>query len=109
MASVEVGEWSERSYPPGAVVVGYNGKTHSRAALRWAAEEAVVRDAPLLVLYAANYLGMTVEPGPGLHHREPGALEAAYEVTARGSAKPVSSTRDSPWSVPPRSPAPPRL
>jgi nucleotide-binding universal stress UspA family protein len=36
------------------------------------------------VLFAANYPGMTVEPGPGLFHREPGALEAAEEVTARG-------------------------
>ena len=27
---------------------------------------------------------MTVEPGPGLHHRDPGALEAAEEVTASG-------------------------
>jgi len=66
------------------VVVGYNGRNHSRAALAWAVEEAARRNAPLLVLFAANYPGMTVEPGPGLLHREPGALDAAYEVTARG-------------------------
>ena len=29
----EVGAWSGRGHPPGAVVVGYNGKKHSRAAL----------------------------------------------------------------------------
>ena len=50
-------------------------------------QEAVRRDAPLVVLYAANYSGMTVEPGPGLRHRDPGALEAAEEVTARGVAE----------------------
>jgi len=81
---IEVGDWSGRPYPPRAVVVGYNGRTHSRAALEWGVEEAARRAAPLLVLFAANYPGMTVEPGPGLFHREPGALDAAYEVTARG-------------------------
>ena len=80
----EVGAWSGRAHPRGAVVVGYNGKKHSRAALAWGAEEAAQRDAPLLVLFAANYSGMTVEPGPGLLQRDPGALEAAEEVTARG-------------------------
>jgi nucleotide-binding universal stress UspA family protein len=84
---VEVGAWSGRAHPRGAVVVGYNGKGHSRTALAWAVEEAVRRDAPLLVLYAANYPGMTSEPGPGLLHREPGALEAAEEVTAGGVAE----------------------
>ena len=84
MTYVEVGGWSGREHPPNAVVVGYNGKEHSRAALAWAVEEAGRVDAPLLVLYAANYPGMTVEPGPGLFEREPGALEAAEEVTARG-------------------------
>jgi nucleotide-binding universal stress UspA family protein len=84
---VEVGAWSDRPYPSGAVVVGYNGRDHSRAALAWGAGEAVRREATLLVLYAANYPGMTMEPGPGLLQRERGALEAAEEVTARGVAE----------------------
>lgn len=84
MTYVEVGDWSGQSYPHKAVVVGYNGRRHSQAALTWGVEEAARRGAPLLVLFAANYPGMTVEPGPGLLHREPGALDAAYEVTARG-------------------------
>ena len=54
---VDVGAWSDLSYPEGAVVVGYNGKEHSRVALAWGAGEAVRRRAPLLVLYAANYSG----------------------------------------------------
>jgi len=69
------------------VVIGYNGKIHSRVALRWGAEEALRLGAPLLVLFAANYPGMTVEPGPGLLQRSPRALEAAEEVTARGVAE----------------------
>ena len=91
MVYVEVGAWSGRGHPPGAVVVGYNGKEHSRAALAWGADEATKRDAPLLVLFAANYPGMTVEPDSGLHHRDPGALEAAEEVTARGVSQAVEA------------------
>jgi nucleotide-binding universal stress UspA family protein len=81
---VDVGAWSDLSYPSGAVVVGWNGKDHSRPALSWGVREAARREAPLLVLYAAHYPGMDVEPGPGLLRREPGALDAAQEVTARG-------------------------
>jgi nucleotide-binding universal stress UspA family protein len=84
---VDVGTWSGTARPAGAVVVGYNGKEHSRTALAWGTEEAVRRDVPLIVLFAANYPGMTVEPGPGLLHRDPGALEAAEEVTAEGVAR----------------------
>lgn len=66
------------------VVAGYNGTSHARAALVWAAGEARRRDVPLLVVYAANYPGMTLEPGPGLLDLSPGALVAAEEVTADG-------------------------
>ena len=72
------------------------------AALAWAAAEAARREAPLVVLYAANYPGMTVEPGPGLLHRDPGALEAAEEVTARGVAEALEAHPRSEWSAPPR-------
>jgi nucleotide-binding universal stress UspA family protein len=91
MAYDEVGTWSGRAHPRGAVVVGYNGKKHSRVALAWAAEEAAQRNAPLLVLFAANYPGMTLEPGPGLLQRDPGALEAAQEVTARGVSEAIEA------------------
>lgn len=82
---VEPAPGARRPEPP--VVVGYNGRKHSRDALLWAAEEAVRRDAPLLVLYAANYPGMTLGPGPGLLEPEPGALDAAQEVTTFGVAE----------------------
>ena len=101
MAYVEVGAWSGGSHPRGAVVVGYNGKDHSRAALAWGAKEAARREAPLLVLFAANYSGMTVEPGPG-RHREPGTLEAAEEVTARGVAEASRPTQACGSPAPPR-------
>jgi hypothetical protein len=67
---LEVGEWSGRTYPTGAVVIGFNDTRHSRAALAWAADEAARRAAPLVVLYAADYPGMTGEPGPGMYERE---------------------------------------
>lgn len=60
------------------VVVGFNGTDHSRTALRWAAAEADRCGAPLLVVFAANYPGMTVEP------LEPGALAMDEELTAEG-------------------------
>jgi nucleotide-binding universal stress UspA family protein/K+/H+ antiporter YhaU regulatory subunit KhtT len=66
------------------VVVGYNGKTPAEEALVWAANEATQRGLPLVVLYAANYPGMTLPPGDGLLEFSPGALDAAEEVTARG-------------------------
>jgi nucleotide-binding universal stress UspA family protein len=74
------------------VVVGYNGKKHASEALHWAAEEALQRTAALVVLFAANYPGMTLPPGPGLFEFEPGALDAAQEVTNRGVAE-VSAAR----------------
>lgn len=82
----EVGGWSVQPYPPGAVVVGFNGRDHATVALAQAVREASRLSAPLVVLYAANYPGMTLEPGPGLLRREPGALAAAEEVTAHGVA-----------------------
>ena len=66
------------------VAVGYDGSRHAREAVTWAAAEAVRRDVPLRVVYAANYPGMTLGPGPGLLDRSPGALDAAEEVTAEG-------------------------
>ena len=90
---VDVGAWSGR-IPPGAVVVGFNGKAHSHTAVTWAAHKAAHRGRPLVVLYAANYPGMTGPPGRGLHHRDPGALEAAEEVTARGVAAAVTARPD---------------
>ncbi len=84
---VEVGAWSGSTYPADAVVVGYDGKEHSRATMVLAVEEASRRERPLVVLHAVHYPGMVGEPGPGLWHREPGALEAAEEVTARGVAE----------------------
>ena len=81
---IEVGAWSGRTYPADAVVVGYDAREHTRAAVAFAVEEASRRDRPLVVLHAVHYPGMVGEPGPGLMHRDPGALEAAEEATARG-------------------------
>ena len=88
---LEVGAWSGRTYPRGAVVVGYSGKQHSRLAVRWAAHEAARRERPLVVLYAADYPGMTRPPGAGLYYRDPGALDAAEELTASGVAEAMAA------------------
>ena len=82
------------SRPERPIVVGYNGKNHSRQALLWAAAEAARRDAPLLVVYAANYPGMTLGPGPGLLEPDPGALDAAQEVTVRGDSEALAAFPD---------------
>jgi nucleotide-binding universal stress UspA family protein len=71
------------------VVVGYNGKKHAQDALMWAAAEAVRGGAPLLVVYAANYPGMALGPGPGLLELEPGALAEDEKITTRGVVEAV--------------------
>ncbi|HEY8457458.1 MAG TPA: universal stress protein [Actinopolymorphaceae bacterium] len=68
------------------IVVGYNDKKHSRAALVWAVQEARRRQAPLRVLFAANYPGMTYGATGDAVEPDPGALEAAEAVTATGVA-----------------------
>jgi len=80
------------SQPP--VVVGYNGRRHARDALAWAAGEAQRRGAPLVVLFSANYPGMLGPPGPGLWEQEPGALDAAREVTAKGVSEAIEMFPD---------------
>lgn len=67
------------------VVVGYNATKPADEALAWAANEAVRRGLPLVVLFAANYPGMTRPPEPGHGELDPGALEAAEEVTRQGT------------------------
>ena len=84
MTEGEAGPATPRRSAELPVVVGYNGKQHSREALMWAAAEAVRRDAPLLILYAVNYPGMALGPGPGLLEPEPGALADDQKVTNRG-------------------------
>lgn len=66
------------------VVVGYNGRKPAEEALIWAADEAVQRGLGLVVLFAANYPGMTLPPGGGEVEAGPDALDAAEEVTIRG-------------------------
>ena len=64
-------------HPPGdgdpparAVLVGVDGSECALAAVRWAAEEAQRRDAPLRIVHAAPYMGRRAEsgtPSPELH------------------------------------------
>jgi nucleotide-binding universal stress UspA family protein len=73
------------------IVVGIDGSDASNAALRWAAEEARLRDAPLLVLHAWSYVPSQPlgEPGllavpvgdvPGQLEAERGAAQSALDA-----------------------------
>lgn len=68
----------------GRVVVGVDGSEHAAAALRWAAEEARLRGAPLVVVHAWSYMppvpvaepGMVPMPAIGM----PESLDAQRDV-----------------------------
>jgi nucleotide-binding universal stress UspA family protein len=75
---------------PGTIVVGVDGSPPSVAALRWAAEEAALRDAALVALHAWSYVPAApiAEPGmipmpagdlPGYLDAEQGAARAELE------------------------------
>ena len=64
----------------GAVVVGIDGSDASRAALRWAAEEARLRDAPLVVLHAWSYIPPQPLGDPGLLAAPAGDLPGQLEA-----------------------------
>lgn len=88
---------------PGTIVVGVDGSDPSVAALRWAAEEAVLREAKLLAVHAWSYVppAPIAEPGMiplpasdlvGQLDAERGAAQAELEATiddAFPSGRPV--------------------
>ena len=82
---VEAGPWSAKTYPADAVVVGYDAKEPGRAAIAFAVEER--RGVNDLVVLQRLTTGDDRRTGPVPIHRDPGALEAAEEVTARGGAE----------------------
>jgi nucleotide-binding universal stress UspA family protein len=63
--------------PAAAVVVGVDGGEPALAAVRWGAEEAARRGAPLRIVHAAPYLGRRLEPGA-----VPPELRRARRITA---------------------------
>jgi nucleotide-binding universal stress UspA family protein len=67
----------------GTIVVGVDGSAPSLAALRWAADEARLREARLLALHAWAFPPPVAVPGPGLaplpELAPPGQLEAVRE------------------------------
>jgi nucleotide-binding universal stress UspA family protein len=60
------------------VVVGVDGGECALAAVRWAAEEAARRRAPLRIVHAAPYLGRRIQPGT-----VPPELRRARQITAQ--------------------------
>jgi nucleotide-binding universal stress UspA family protein len=83
------------SDPPGRqVIVGVDGTEVGLSAVRWAAQEAARRDAPLLILHAAPYLGRsgaTGAPPPELP-RARGITAVAYTVARRNQPGVQAST-----------------
>lgn len=76
---------------PGTIVVGVDGSAPSQAALRWAAEEAELRDARIVALHAWTFVppAPIAEPGlipipavdlPGQLEAERAAAEAELEA-----------------------------
>ncbi len=51
---------------PGSIVVGIDGTQHAAAALRWAAEEAALRQATLVAVHAWTFMPVTTPADSGL-------------------------------------------
>ena len=51
---------------PGSIVVGIDGTEHAAAALRWAAEEAALRQATLVAVHAWTFMPVTTPADSGL-------------------------------------------
>jgi len=51
---------------PGSIVVGIDGTEHASAALRWAAEEAALRQATLVAVHAWTFMPVTTPADSGL-------------------------------------------
>jgi nucleotide-binding universal stress UspA family protein len=70
----------------GTIVVGVDGSAPSLAALRWAADEARLREARLVAVYAWTHPPPVAVPGPGLAPLPepdlPGQVEALREAAA---------------------------
>jgi nucleotide-binding universal stress UspA family protein len=51
---------------PGRIVVGIDGTEHAAAALRWAADEAALRQAALVAVHAWSFMPVTTPADSGL-------------------------------------------
>lgn len=79
----------------GRIVVGVDGSEESAAALRWAVEEAKLRDARVEAVHAWNYVPMTAAGDSGLvpmaWAESAEMLEATHEAAIRGAEQQVES------------------
>jgi len=78
----------------GPVVVGVDGSEHSRKALRWAAEEAKVRNAPLEVVLAWTLLAQPggLEPKPDFSDDDARAYLEKFVDETLGDDRPAQLT-----------------
>ena len=77
---------------PGSIVVGIDGTEHASAALRWAAEEAALRQATLVAVHAWTFMPVTTPADSGL---VPMAWTESMEVldASRAAAERIAGTR----------------
>ena len=80
--------------PAGRIVVGYDGSSHSNAALDWAAREARRRDLPLTVLSVFDQVAAVPTPfggsvWPAMFQHEAVELAEAGAERARKTAEPI--------------------
>ncbi|MCU1668581.1 MAG: putative universal stress protein [Blastococcus sp.] len=81
--------------PPREIVVGVDGSDCALGAVRWAAREAVRRDAPLRILHAADYLGrqdVSGAPSPELPRAR--QITAVAYTAARHAARGVRASTE---------------
>lgn len=79
----------------GRIVVGIDGSEESAAALRWAVEEAKLRDARVEAVHAWNYIPMTTAADSGLvpmsWTESAEMIDATHDAAARAAQQEVQS------------------
>src|SRR6476619_7310098 len=81
--------------PEPEVVVGVDGGDCALGAVRWAAREAVRRNAPLRILHVADYLGRPAVPGaPPPELRRARQITAAAYTVARHTDRAVQASTE---------------
>ena len=80
---------------PGRIVVGVDGSDESAAALRWAVEEAKLRDAGVEAVHAWSYIPMTTAADSGLVPMSwtdsTEMMDATHDAAARVAEQQVES------------------
>ena len=74
-----------------AIVVGVDGSDASREALRWAADEARLRFAPLVAVYAWSFISAQPIGDPGMLAMPAGDLAGQLDAVSQGAGAALAS------------------